>query len=113
MVCRAVSIGFAFAIGCLAQSAPVSGTRLVVEVRPEAALAWQGDSAVVVKVRLALGTQARVWAGESCGATPADAVQTITASGIYTIPLTTIDGPGKPAVCLSSSDARLNVILTK
>ena len=95
--CR-LALGLLFAGSAWSES---KNAQLVVQVRPEAALAWQGNSAVLVKVRLTPGAQAKVWAGDSCGAPPVGA-RLIPASGTYTIPLSTIDGDGKAMVCLSS-----------
>lgn len=110
MMKNATCLGLWCAAFALAQSFPISNTQVFVDIRPAATLAWQGDSAVVVKVRLSPGTQARVWADESC-ATPALASQMIPASGTAVIPIAAFDGAGKPLVCLSSSDGRLNVSL--
>jgi hypothetical protein len=98
------------AIGGFAQSSSVSSAQLAVDVRPEATLAWQGNSTVLVKARLSSGTQARIWADLSCGA-PTTTSQVIPASGTIVIQLADIDGAGKPMVCLSSSDGRLSVSL--
>lgn len=110
MLKRAICIGFLFAVCGLAQSSPVSGTQVMVDVRPEAALSWQGDGAVLLKARLAPGTLARVWADDSCGA-PITEAQVIPGSGMYTIPLADLGAAGKPMVCLSSSDGRLSAAL--
>ena len=50
--CR-LALGLRFAGSACSES---KNAQLVVQVRPEAALAWQGNSAVEVKVRLAPGT---------------------------------------------------------
>jgi hypothetical protein len=82
---------------------------LVVQVRSEAAIAWQGEDAVLVKVRLAPGTQVKVWAEDSCGS-PAKG-QVIAASGTYTIPLIGINGTWKTDVCLVFSDGSIRTFL--
>jgi hypothetical protein len=110
MLKKAICCGFLFAVCGLAQSSSVTYTQVIVDVRPEGALAWQGDSVVFVKVRLAPGTQARVWADESCGA-PAVSSQVLPASGMLAINLAAIDGVGKAMVCLSSSDGRISASL--
>ena len=97
-------------VGSWAQHSPVTTTQLAVDVRPEAALAWQGDTVVLVKARLAPGTQARVWADDACGA-PATGLQMISASGTVAIELANIGGAGKALVCLASSDGRINASL--
>ena len=110
MLKRSIVIGLLFVVAGWAQHSPVTTTQLAVDVRPEAALAWQGDSIVLVKARLATGTQARVWADDTCGAPTADS-QTISASGTVVIELANIGGTGKPLVCLSSSDGKVNANL--
>ena len=107
---RAVVIGLLFVVAAWAQSFSANSAQIVVDVRPEAALGWQRNSTVLVKVRLAPGAQARVWAGESCGAVGDDA-QVISASGTIPIELGSINGEGKLLVCLTSTDGRLNVSL--
>jgi hypothetical protein len=85
----------------------------MVHVRSEAALAWQGDAVVMVKVRLAPGTHMTVWAEDSCRG-PSVNSQIIPASGTYAIPLGRIGGSGNATVCLSSNDglqALLRVLL--
>jgi hypothetical protein len=82
----------------------------MVDVRPEAALAWQSDSTIIVKIRLAPGMKATVWADQSCGS-PSAIFQTISASGAIAIDLASIDGAGKALVCLSSSDGRISTSL--
>src|SRR5579864_315710 len=103
MVKSAICIGLLFAVCGLAQSSSVTSAQVVVEIRPEATLAWQGDGVVLVTARLAPGTQARVWADESCSAPPATS-QVLSASGAFAIQLASLDGAGKPLVCLASSD---------
>ena len=110
MLKRIPVVALLCAVGGFAQSSTVSSAQLAVDVRPEATLTWQGNSTVLVKARLAPGTQARVWADQSCGA-PTAMSQVIPASGTIVIQLADIDGAGKPMVCLSSSDGRLSVNL--
>src|SRR5437660_1215585 len=110
MLKRIIVVTLLCAVGGFAQSSSVSSAQLSVDVRPEATLTWQGDSTVLVKARLAMGTQARVWADESCGA-PTTASQVISRSGTVVIQLADIGGAGRPIVCLSSSDGRLSVNL--
>lgn len=106
---RAICAGLFLAVSIQAQS-PVTNTQLFVAVRPEAALAWQGNATVVAKARLAPGAQARVWADQSCAA-PGPASYLISASGSYAISITDIDGVDKPMVCMSSTDGTLNASL--
>jgi hypothetical protein len=85
---------------------------LVLQVRPEELLQDQNGS-VVLKIRLARGTTARLWAANSC-TSPSPESQVITMSGIYSIPLNAlrpvISDPNSSAshVCLLSSDGVLN-----
>jgi hypothetical protein len=107
---RSIVIGLLFVVAGWAQHSSVMTTQVAVDVRPEATLAWQGDSVVLVKARLAPGTQARVWADYTCGAPAADS-QVMAASGTVAIELANIGGAGKPLVCLASSDGRINTSL--
>ena len=85
---------------------------LIVQVRPEELLQAQNGS-VALKLRLASGATARLWAAISCTSPPLDS-QIIIASGDYTIPLNTLipvssaPGPSAGQVCLISSDGVLN-----
>ena len=101
-------LGFVCCICGLAESPTV--VQLAVRVGSEAALTWQGDRVVLVKIRLALGTQARVWMNDSCGTPPANG-HVVPASGTYTIPLGELDGFGTENVCLSSSDGTVRSVL--
>jgi hypothetical protein len=110
MLKRAIVIGLLFVVAGWAQHSSVTTTQLSVDVRPEAALAWQGDSVVLVKARLAPGTQARVWTDDTCGA-PAAGAQLVSTSGTVAIDLADIGGAVKALVCLASSDGRINASL--
>jgi len=84
---------------------------LVLRVRPEELLQDQSGS-VVVKIRLARGTTARLWAANSC-ISPSPESHVITLSGTYTIPhdaFTPVSSPsfGPVQVCLASSDGVLH-----
>lgn len=83
---------------------------LTLQVRPEEVLQNQ-DGSVVLKIRLARGTTARLWAASSC-TSPSQASQIITLSGMYRIPLTAFalaSGSTSPMrVCLASTDGVLN-----
>jgi hypothetical protein len=85
---------------------------LVLRVRPEELLQEQNGS-VLLKIRLARGTTARLWAANSC-TSPSPESQVIIFSGNYTIPLNTLTpvssdlAPGATHVCLMSSDGVLN-----
>ena len=75
-----------------------SSARLVVQVRPEAALLPVGDSAVRLKIRLAPGTQATLWASDSCEA-PLPNGFVVSRSGAYLIPLSAIENKIGRASC--------------
>jgi len=85
---------------------------LALQVRPEELLQEQNGS-VALKIRLARGTTAGLWAGNSC-ASPSPQSHVITMSGIYSIPysaLTPVSSNPSPStmqVCLESSDGVLN-----
>ena len=84
---------------------------LVLQVRPEEVLQSQ-DGSVKLKIRLAPGTTASLWAAESC-ASPAAAAQIIAVSGVYSLPLSSFapapgnSSPSALRVCLASSDGAL------
>ena len=92
--------------------ARTAAASLTVQVRPEEMLQVQNGS-VALKVRLASGATARLWAANSC-TSPSPESQVIITSGIYTIPLNTLTpvgshpGPSAGQVCLMSSDGVLN-----
>ena len=81
-------------------------------MRPEVLLQNQ-NGAVLVKIRLARGTTARLWAANTC-TSPSPESHFIAQSGIYTIPhsaLTPVSSnpiSGATQVCLASSDGVLN-----
>jgi len=110
MLKRAIVIGLLIVAAGWAQHSSLATTQVAVNVGPEGTLVWQGDSAVLVRARLASGTQARVWADDTCGA-PTAGSQTISASGVVMIELANINGTGKPLVCLASSDGKISVSL--
>ena len=103
-------IGFVLCICGLAQSSSGANSQLLVQVRSEATIARQGENSVSVKVRLAPGTQVKVWAEDSCSS-PAVNGQVIAASGTYAIVLEGIIGTGKANVCLESSDGSIRTFL--
>jgi len=84
---------------------------LVLQVRPEELLQDQNGS-VVLKIRLDLGTTARLWAANSCTSSSPQS-HVITMSGIYSIPLSELasvnsnPSPSAMRVCLVSSDGAL------
>ena len=84
-----------------------SSARLVLQVRPEAALLPVGDNAVRLKIRLAPGAQATLWASDSCEA-PLPNGFVVSRAGAYLIPLSAIENTGSRNICLASSDGALN-----
>ena len=89
-----------------------AGTSLVLQVRAEDLLQEQNGS-VGLKIRLARGTTARLWAANSC-TSPSPESQVIAVSGIYSIPFNVlrpmISGSNRSVnqVCLLSSDGMLS-----
>lgn len=89
----------------------IATASLVLQVRPQEFMKDLNGS-VSVKIRLARGTTARLWAANSC-ISPSSESQIIAVSGIYTIPysaLTPVSSPnsGATEVCLESSDGSLH-----
>jgi hypothetical protein len=85
---------------------------LILQVRPEELLQEQ-NGGVVLKIRLARGTTARLWAANSC-TSPSPQSHVLTISGIYNIPLSAFTPvsdnptPSTTQVCLLSSDGVLH-----
>lgn len=110
MLKRAIVIGLLFGAAGWGQHSSLATTQVAVNVGPEGTLAWQNNSVVLVKARLASGTQARVWADDTCGA-PTGGSQMISASGVVAIELANLNEGGKALVCLASSDGKISVSL--
>src|ERR1700676_3136928 len=108
---RASCAVFVLCVWGFAQSQVTASAQLSVVVNLEVSLAWHGDSAVIVKIRLKPGMYVAVWADESCGAPSANS-QVIPISGTYTIPLGRIGGLGKANICLSSSEGGIRLSLS-
>jgi len=91
-----------------AQSRTAHGA-LTVQVRPEELMRAQAGG-VLLKIRLARGATARLWAADACGAVPPQA-EVVAASGVYNIPLSSLaagpSGSGRTNICLISSDGEL------
>ena len=111
-----LALGLTNAPALRAQKSRVATTALVLHVVPEEQMEVQSD-ATALKIRLASGSTAQIWAGSSCGA-PAPQARIITKSGTYSIPLNTIgvthshtasDGV---SICLLSSDGLLRDYVT-
>lgn len=112
-------VAFAGLVALLSGGAPVAAqsrrsaaATLFLQIRPEEVLAIQ-NSSVALKIRLARGASARLWSANPCTA-PSPESQVITASGTYSIPLTSFapssndQAAGPWRVCLASSDGLLN-----
>jgi len=87
----------------------VSNT-LMVQARPEATLSRQGETTVVVKIRLAPATEAALWRAKNCGIADAQAFR-ISRSGTYAIPVSAITGVVDGDTCLASTDGVIVVSL--
>ena len=79
-------------------------TTLTVGVQPQLLLVQQGSN-VILKIRLAHGVTAELWADNSCD-TPRNNAMTFSASGTYTIPVQSIKGHGEQYACVLSSDGQ-------
>jgi hypothetical protein len=86
-------------------------SNLLLIVRPEALLLRQGSDAVQLKIRLAEGTEARLWGADSCGA-PASGAMVISRSDSYIIPLSAFGASNSRQACLASSDGTLQRSVT-
>jgi len=89
-------------ITCIAQ--------LYVQVCPEVALSRQGESTLILKIRLAPGARATLWNAKACNA-PYPETYVVGRSGIYSIPLSVIPGPPNAGTCLATSDGAFAVFL--
>lgn len=83
---------------------------LLVQVRPEAALSYLGNDALLLRIRLAPGARASIWKAESCEQ-PAAEASVVAQSGVRLIPLSTIPGPPDALICLTASDGSIAVTL--
>ncbi len=94
-----------------------STASLVLQVRPEVLLEDQNGS-VGLKIRLARGATASLWAANSCTSPSAPSHVIISMSGFYSLPLSALipasanPNPSTTQVCLASSDGALNESLT-
>ena len=104
-LCFALALAFFVALPAAAQRKTASGL-IMVQFRPEASISLQGGT-VAVKIRLAEGTQARLWVSDACLAPP-EGSYGIAESGEYAIALSTLPGAGGKA-CLLTTDAELRV----
>jgi len=81
-----------------------SGT-LTLVIRPQIELQESGTD-LVLKIRLAEGTNVKLWAGNSCDS-PSDDSKNFSASGTYRVSLQDLSTEGKAYVCAASSDGLL------
>jgi hypothetical protein len=84
--------------------------QLYVQVRPEVALSYQGQTTLLLKIRLAPGARATLWNAQTCNA-PDPEAYAVVRSGIYSIPLSVIPGHADAGTCLASSDGAFAVFL--
>ena len=82
---------------------------LLIRVPPEAALTMAGTEAVNVKIRLPPKSEARVWIGESCSASAGES-SSITQSGTFVIPLSSLPGTGHLVCLADASDGILRSV---
>jgi hypothetical protein len=75
---------------------------LTLTIQPQIQLQEQGTN-VILKIRLAQGTNARLWGDNSCGL-PKDNGTIVTVSGTYTISVQNLAGQGQAYACAASSD---------
>lgn len=83
---------------------------LLVQVRPEAALSYLGNDALLLRIRLAPGAQASIWMAQSCEQ-PVAGAYVVAQSGIRVLPLSGIPGPPDALICLATSDGSIAVTL--
>lgn len=112
---RALLLVFASLLGnaptLQAQGSRTESAALVLHVVPEDHMEVQSD-AIVLKIRLARGASARLWAADSCSSPSAES-HVVSKSGTYNIPyavlrmVATIPTDGSDRVCLESSDGTL------
>ena len=81
-------------------------TSLIVRYRPEAVVSVQGGNVANLKIRLSEMAVATVWIADTCAA-PAKESQTISESGEYHIPISSVPGQGRNFCLLSNADGIL------
>jgi len=74
-------------------------------IQPQIQLQEHGTD-VVLKIRLAEGTNVKLWASNSC-AFPKDDSKIFTASGSYTVSVRNLSAQGQAYACAASSDGLL------
>ncbi len=99
---RNLSLFLLFAGVSLAASQRGSST-LSVTIRPEVLLTSRANT-VNLKIRLSEGASAQLWIADACAVSAVSvAMYTVSESGTYQIPVSSLAGSGKN-VCLSSTD---------
>jgi len=78
---------------------------LTLTIEPQIELQERGTN-VILKIRLAQGSNARMWGDNSCGF-PKDNARTFTASGTYTVSVQNLSSQGQAYACAASSDGIL------
>ena len=82
---------------------------LTLTIQPQIQLQVQGTD-VILKIRLAQGTNAKLWGDNSCGL-PRENGTTFTASGTYTISVQNLAAQGQAYACAVSSDGLLKALI--
>jgi hypothetical protein len=106
--CLSVVVLLGWALFCFvnnaraAQRQMTESGNLKLVIRPQIQLQKQGTD-VVLKIRLAEGTNVKLWASNSCGF-PKDDSKTFTASGTYAVAVQNLSTQGQGYVCAISSD---------
>jgi hypothetical protein len=78
---------------------------LTLTIQPQIQLEEQGED-VVLKIRLAPGSNAKLWADASCGL-PTESAATYSASGTYSVPVQNLAPQNQAYACSLSSDGVL------
>ena len=82
---------------------------LTLTIQPQIQLQVQGTD-VILKIRLAQGTNAKLWGDNSCGL-PKENGPTFTTSGTYTISVQNLAAQGQAYACAVSSDGLLKALI--
>ncbi len=83
---------------------------LLVQVRPEVALSYLGNDALLLKIRLPAGARASLWRAQNCEK-PVAGAPVVDQSGTQVIALSVIPGPTDALICLTTSDGSIALTL--
>jgi len=83
---------------------------LLVQIRPEAALSYLDNEALLLRIRLAPGARASIWKAQNCEK-PAAGAPVVDQSGTQVVALSVIPGPPDALICLTTSDGSIAVTL--